>query len=335
VGATGYAGGELVALLARHGGVSLGPLYSGPGGTRVPFSRLHRSLAGREGPEAAPLDVDALLEADPDAVFLATPNEVSAELAPLLLDWDPALKVIDLSGAFRLARAEDYPAWYGFPHPRPELLGEAVYGLTEWVRFPVDRARIVANPGCYPTSVLLALKPLLPLLDAAQPVVCDCKSGTSGAGRRGEVAYSFSELAGNLRAYGAGRHRHEPEMRQQLGLPDQTPFVFVPHLLPTVRGLLSTVHVGFAKPVDEAEVERLYDAAYGAAPLVDVWPAGALPDLNEVVGTPRAALGFTLLSGGRRAVLVSVIDNLLKGAASQAVQNLNLLFGLGEREGLA
>lgn len=335
VGATGYAGAELVALLARHGGASLGPLYSGPGGARVEFSRIHRSLAGRSGPDACPLDVDALLEANPDAVFLATPNEVSAELAPLLLDWDPDLKVIDLSGAFRLARAEDYPAWYGFAHPRPELLAEAVYGLTEWMEIPAGRARLVANPGCYPTSVLLALKPLAPLLDEAQAVVCDCKSGSSGAGRRGDVDFSFSELAGNLRAYAAGTHRHEPEMRQQLGLAKEAPFVFVPHLLPTVRGILSTMHVGFARATDADELGRLYAEAYGASPLVDVWPAGRLPDLNAVVGTPRAAIGYALLGDGRRAVLVCVIDNLLKGAASQAVQNFNLLFGRDEAEGLA
>jgi N-acetyl-gamma-glutamyl-phosphate reductase len=334
VGATGYAGGELVALLARHGGATLGPLYSGPGGARVPFARLHRSLAGREGPEAAPLDLDALLEADPDVVFLATPNEVSAEVAPLLLDWDPELKIVDLSGAFRLGRAGDYPAWYGFAHPRPELLAESVYGLTEWARDAVPGARLVANPGCYPTSVLLALKPVLPLLDEAQPIVCDCKSGTSGAGRRADLAFSFSELAGNLRAYGAGTHRHEPEMRQQLGLPDGAPFVFVPHVLPTVRGILSTMHVGFPRPVGADELARAYEAAYAASPFVEVLPAGTLPDLNEVVGTPRAAIGFALLSGGRRAVLVSVIDNLLKGAASQAVQNFNLLFGRDEAEGL-
>ncbi|HEX4440762.1 MAG TPA: N-acetyl-gamma-glutamyl-phosphate reductase [Thermoanaerobaculia bacterium] len=335
VGATGYAGGELVALLARHCGARLGRLYSGPNGARVPFSRLHRSLAGREGPDAAPLDIDELLESDPDAVFLATPNEVSAEIAPLLLDWDPDLKIVDLSGAFRLGSADDYPAWYGFSHPRPELLAESVYGLTEWARESVPGARLVANPGCYPTSVLLALKPVLPLLDASQPVVCDCKSGTSGAGRRGDVAYSFSELAGNLRAYGAGTHRHEPEMRQQLGLADAAPFVFVPHLLPTVRGILSTVYVGFPRPVAADELARLYEAAYGDSALIDVRPAGTLPDLNDVVGTPRAAIGFTLLEGGRRAVLVSVLDNLLKGAASQAVQNFNLLFGRAETEGLA
>ncbi len=335
VGATGYAGGELVALLSRHDGVRLGPLYSSAGGARVPFSRLHRGLAGRTGPDAEPLDVDALLEADPDVVFLATPNEVSAELAPLLLDWDPDLKVIDLSGAFRLSHAEDYASWYGFSHPRPELLAEAVYGLTEWVRGPIGGARLVANPGCYPTSVLLAVKPLLALLDAAQPVVCDCKSGTSGAGRRGDVAFSFSELSGNLRAYGAGTHRHEPEMRQQLGLAAAADFVFVPHLLPTVRGILATVHVGFGRAVEAGELDALYRDAYDGSGLVDVLPAGTLPDLNAVVGTPRAAIGFALLSGGRRAVLVCVIDNLLKGAASQAVQNFNLLFGLAPAEGLS
>jgi N-acetyl-gamma-glutamyl-phosphate reductase len=335
VGATGYAGGELVALLARHGGATLGPLYSGPGGAQVPFSRLHRSLAGQDGPDAAPLDIDALLESGPDAVFLATPNEVSAEIAPLLLDWAPELKIIDLSGAFRLACADDYPAWYGFPHPRPDLLGEAVYGLTEWFRDAVPGARLVANPGCYPTSVLLALKPVVDLLDASQPVVCDSKSGTSGAGRRGDIAWSFSELSGNVRAYGAGTHRHEPEMRQRLGLPEGYPFVFVPHLMPTVRGILSTVHVAFARPVSPDQLSRRYAEAYAHAPLVDVRPPGTLPDLNEVVGTPRAAIGFALLEGGRRAALVCVIDNLLKGAASQAVQNFNLLFARPEAEGLA
>ena len=335
VGATGYAGGELVALLSRHAGVSLGPLYSGPGGARVPFSRLHRSLSGRAGPDALPLDIDALLEAEPAAVFLATPNEVSADVAPLLLDWDPKLKVIDLSGAFRLARAEDYPAWYGFPHPRPDLLAEAVYGLPEWMDDRPGPARLVANPGCYPTSVLLAIKPLLPLLDETQAVVCDCKSGSSGAGKRDDVAFSFSEVAGNLRAYGAGTHRHEPEMRQQLGLSPDAPFVFVPHLLPAVRGVLSTVHVGFERAVDPGELEALYRDSYGASPLIDVYPHGALPDLNAVVGTPRAAIGYSMVAKGRRAVVVCVIDNLLKGAASQAVQNLNRLFGFAEAEGLS
>jgi N-acetyl-gamma-glutamyl-phosphate reductase len=335
VGATGYAGSELVALLARHPGARLGGLFSSSGASAVAFGALHRSLHGRFGPHVQPLDVDALLEGGPDVVFLATPNETSAELVPLLLDWAPQLRIVDLSGAFRLACANDYPAWYGFPHPRPALLEEAVYGLTEWSGDALATARLVANPGCYPTSVLLALKPILSMLDPDAAVVCDCKSGVSGAGKKTDLAFSFAELSTNFKAYGAGTHRHEPEMREQLGLEQSAPFVFVPHLLPAVRGILSTIHVAFPRPVAGEELAAAYAAAYDGHAFVDVYPAGALPDLNAVVGTPRAAIGFSLLSGGHRAVVVSVIDNLLKGAASQAVQNFNLMFGLDEGVGLS
>jgi N-acetyl-gamma-glutamyl-phosphate reductase len=335
VGATGYAGSELVALLARHPAARIGSLFSSAGGSAVPFGALHRGLRGLQGPPVQPLDVDALLEGEPDAVFLATPNETSAELVPLLLDWAPELRIVDLSGAFRLGCADDYPEWYGFPHPRPALLGEAVYGLTEWAGAALPRARLVANPGCYPTSVLLAIKPILPLLDADASIVCDCKSGASGAGRKSDHAFSFTELSGNLRAYGAGTHRHEPEMRQQLGLPGEADFVFVPHLIPAVRGILSTIHVAFSRPVAAEELSAAYADAYDSHAFVDVCPAGALPDLNAVVGTPRAAIGFALLAGGRRGVVVSVIDNLLKGAASQAVQNYNRMFDLDPAMGLS
>jgi N-acetyl-gamma-glutamyl-phosphate reductase len=268
----------------------------------------------------------------PDVVFLATPNETSAELVPSILDR--GMTVIDLSGAFRLKDAAAYPKWYGFAHPAPELLAQAVYGLPELMNGALAKAKLVANPGCYPTSVLLALKPLLPLLDPRQPIVCDSASGVSGAGKKSDLAYSFAELAGNCKAYGIGTHRHEPEMRQELGLPAETPFVFVPHLLPTVRGILSTLHVGFAEPQTAETLAWAYASEYAQSPLVDVLPAGKLPELKDVVGTPRAAIGFALIAGGTRAVLVSAIDNLLKGAASQAVQNLNRLSGFGETEGL-
>ncbi len=323
VGATGYAGQELAAILARHRGVALLSVYSSPGG----------SASGANG--AAPFDLGDLLASSPDAVFLATPNEVSAELAPRLLDAAPGLRVIDLSGAFRLGSAADYPCWYGFAHPRPELLPEAVYGLTEWCNGSLSSARLVANPGCYPPSVLLALKPLLPLLDPEQPVVCDAMSGVTGAGKRSDLAYSFSELFGNFKAYGAGGHRHEPEMREQLELAPGAPFVFVPHLLPVARGILSTLHVALAKPATDAEISQRYAEAYAGRPFVEVLPAGELPDLATVVGTPRAAIGFIRRDEGKRAVVVSVLDNLLKGAASQAVQNFNRMFGLPEAEGLA
>jgi N-acetyl-gamma-glutamyl-phosphate reductase len=179
----------------------------------------------------------------------------------------------------------------------------------------------------------LALKPLAGLLAPGQPVICDSASGVSGAGKKSEVAWSFAELAGNFKAYGVGVHRHEPEMRQGLGLSEQDPFVFVPHLLPAVRGLLSTIHVSLAKPATPEGIAAAY-RRYDKTPFVKVRPAGELPELKEVVGTPRCEIGFALLPGSRQAVVVSAIDNLLKGAASQAIQNMNRLFGFAETEGL-
>lgn len=332
VGAAGYSGAEAVRLLARHPRVELAGLFGSPGGKGAALADLHPDLAGVTGPDVVAYSEEALLGANPGAAILATPNEVSAELAPRLLG--AGVRVIDVSGAFRLRDAALYPSWYGFPHPAPELLGEAVYGLTEWCGNELAGARLVANPGCYPTSVLLALKPLAPLLDPAQAVLVTSASGVSGAGKKAELAFSFCEVAGSYKAYSAGTHRHEPEMRQGLGLPAGAAFTFVPHLLPLVRGILSTMHVSFASPASDALVAERFATAYAGRPFVRVLAAGRLPELKEVVGTPRAHVGWKLLEGGRRAVVVSVIDNLLKGAASQAVQNLNRVFGFPETEGL-
>jgi len=251
VGGTGYAGAELVRLLERHRGAELAASWS------------------------SSFTIDQVDEAKPEVVFLATPNEVSAKLAPQLLDR--GIKVIDLSGAFRLADPALYPAWYGFAHERPELLGEAVYGLTEWCNGELSKARLVANPGCYPTSILLALRPLTFILDRDQPVICDSKSGVSGAGKKADVEWSFAEVAGNFKAYGVGKHRHEPEIRQGLRLGQRAPLVFVPHLLPTVRGILSTMHVAFAHAVTDEEIAGLYAEAYRNAPLVQVLSSGSVP----------------------------------------------------------
>lgn len=332
VGAAGYSGAEAVRLLARHPRVELAGLFGSPGGKGASFRELHPDLAGLDGPEVVPFAEAAFLQGAPDAAILATPNEVSAELAPRLLE--AGVRVIDVSGAFRLRDAAQYPTWYGFAHPAPELLGEAVYGLTEWCGEALAGARLVANPGCYPTSVLLALKPLAGLLATDQPLFVTSASGVSGAGKKAELAYSFCELSGSYKAYAVGTHRHEPEMRQELGLAVEAAFTFVPHLLPVVRGILSTIHVSFEEPTSDAALAGRYGAAYGDRPFVRVLPAGRLPELKDVVGTPRAHVGWKLLPGGRRAVVVSAIDNLLKGAASQAVQNLNRVFGLPETEGL-
>jgi len=309
IGATGYAGEELAGLLAKHPHANVAALFS-----------------------SKDFSIDALTNSGATVAFLATPNEVSAHLAPQLLDL--GLRVIDLSGAFRLTQPSLYPTWYGFAHQNPQLLGEAVYGLTEWCNGELKNARLVANPGCYPTSILLALRPLTFILDRDQPVICDAKSGVSGAGKKSDVAWSFAELYGNFKAYGVGHHRHEPEIRQGLRLGDRATLVFVPHLLPTVRGILSTMHVAFTHPVTDEEIANTYNESYANAPFVKVLPAGKLPELKNVVNTPRCEIGFQLLQGGKRAVVVSVIDNLLKGAASQAVQNFNRMFGFAETEGL-
>ena len=308
LGATGYAGAELVTIMRKH---------------------PHAQLVGAFD---SSFTVEALLATKPEVVFLATPNEVSNHVGPQLIE--AGIRIIDLSGAFRLREADLYPNWYGFAHEKPELLEEAVYGLTEWCNGELKTARVVANPGCYPTSVLLALRPLTYLIDREQPVICDSKSGVSGAGKKSDLAYSFAELFGNFKAYSVGHHRHEPEIRQGLRLGDRATLVFVPHLLPTVRGILSTIHVAFTRALTVDEVAKIYADAYGDKPFVRVLPHGELPELKDVVNTPHCQIGYTLLQGGKRAVVVSVIDNLLKGAASQAVQNFNRMFGYAEVEGL-
>ena len=327
VGATGYAGAELTSILARHREVEIVALFSSTSGARGPVTPTRPDLI------AEPFTFDALIAAQPELVFLATPNEVSAELAPKLLE--AGIRVVDLSGAFRLSDATLYPQWYGFTHEQPAILDSAVYGLTEWCNGELKGAQLVANPGCYPTSVLLALRPLTYIIDRDQPVICDSKSGVSGAGKKSDVSWSFAELYGNFKAYGVGSHRHEPEIRQGLHLGDRTTLVFVPHLLPTLRGILSTIHVGFTRAVTNEELTKVYAESYAKASLVRVLPPGELPELKNVVNTPRAEIGFTLLQGGRRAVIVSVLDNLLKGAASQAVQNFNRMYGYPETEALA
>ncbi|MEO6951235.1 MAG: N-acetyl-gamma-glutamyl-phosphate reductase [Polyangia bacterium] len=321
VGATGYSGGELCVLLTRHAEVELVCVQGSAGRKPTSFESLHPLLRGRTGPSCGPYSEDAIIASGAEVVFLATPNETSADIAPRLLSR--GLRVIDLSGAFRLADPVEHERWYGFPRARSEAFYSVPELLDDAGRDCLRAARLVANPGCYATSVILALAPLASLLHPTEAVIADCKSGASGAGKRSELAYSFSELAGNFKAYGTTGHRHEPEIRHAVGM--QGAFVFVPHLLPVVRGILSTMYVPLARDVDAAEIARLY-AVYAQARHVGVRPHGELPQLMDVVNTPRCELGFQLLPG-RRLLVVSVLDNLLKGAASQAVQQLDLAYG--------
>jgi N-acetyl-gamma-glutamyl-phosphate reductase len=321
LGASGYTGREIAALLARHPSLALDGFFSAREGEAPPPPDLPFDLA------VEPLDWKRV--ARDDGAFLCTPHGTSAALAARCLDL--GLKVVDLSADFRLADPAAYEKAYELPHPAPELLKEAVYGLTEHARADVARARLVANPGCYPTAVLLALKPVLAaeLVDLHAAIVADCKSGVSGAGRSATARTHFGSVHENFCAYAVGTHRHLPEIHEKAGT---TRIVFVPHLLPVFRGILATIYLKPAGGARAREVLACLAEAYAGEPFVRVYPRG-LPELDRVRHTNECHLGAADADG--LVVLVSAIDNLVKGASGQAIQNMNLMLGLGEKEGLA
>jgi N-acetyl-gamma-glutamyl-phosphate reductase len=335
IGATGYAGRELIAILARHPKVQITTLMSSGRQKveRLPIEKSHpvlRRTVGAAGGAAvcAPLSLDELTASELDVVFLATPHETSHDIAPLLLAR--GLRVIDLSGAFRLQDAGSYLRWYGFEHHAADTLQEAVYGSPELNPEAVRTARLVSNPGCYATSIILALAPLLRAgwVDLPAGIVCDSKSGASGAGRAPSEKLHFVEVNENCRAYGLFSHRHVPEMLQVLNL-EESCFTFTPHLLPITRGILSTIYVRLAAsaPSEEDAIQSLYEQFYSCAPLVRIYEKRALPEIQAIAHTNYVDLGFCFEPAGRRLVIVSALDNLGKGAAGQAVENMNLMCG--------
>lgn len=331
VGGTGYTGVELLRLLSRHPGVELHAVTSREQAGR-PVADLFQNLRSRVGLAFAPPEPAVLAACD--AVFFAAPNGTAMAMARGLLE--AGVRIIDLAADFRLKDPAEWRHWYRMEHACPELLTEAVYGLPEINRTALRGARLVANPGCYPTSVLLALRPLL-LSDIAisGPIIADSASGVSGAGRGLSLTTHFVEVADNYSPYKIGRaHRHLPEMEQAVGWwREAAPaIIFSPHLLPVPRGILSTIYVNLAEEVVEAELRALYTAAYDGEPFVDVLPAGELASLAHVTHTNRCAIALTLT--GRTLILTSAIDNLIKGAAGQAVQNMNVMFGHPETLGL-
>ncbi len=334
-GATGYAGRELIALLARHPFARIARLMSsGRAGTdSFPIEQAHPALRGQVLLPCSPLRLDELAPSEVDLVFLATPHETSHDLVPTLLDR--GLRVVDLSGAFRLKTPSSYARWYGFEHRATQALAEAAYGLPELNAASIRKARLVSNPGCYATSIILALAPLLQAgwVDVAAGIVCDAKSGASGAGRAPGEKLHYAEVNENCRAYGLFSHRHIPEMLQALEL-ELEHFTFTPHLLPITRGILSTVYVRLAPRRTFEEVVSLYRDCYSHAPLVRIYGEGALPEIQAVAHTNYADLGFALDPPTGRLVVVSALDNLGKGAAGQAIQNMNLMFGFPEEIGL-
>ncbi len=330
VGGTGYTGVELLRLLAAHPGVILRAITSrSEAGTAVadmfPNLRGHVDLRFSDPDEA---DLTAC-----DVVFFATPNGVAMQHAPALVA--AGVKVIDLAADFRLRDPAEWEQWYGLPHACPDLLAEAVYGLPEVNREAIRQARVIANPGCYPTAVQLAFLPLLEKgLVRPQGLVADCKSGVSGAGRKANVATLLGEASENFQAYAVAGHRHLPEIRQGLrvatGLPVE--LTFVPHLTPMIRGIHATCYATLAG--EAGDLQALYAERYADEPFVDVLPAGSHPQTRSVRGANTCRLAVHRPQDGDTVVVLSVIDNLVKGAAGQAVQNMNILFGFDEHAGI-
>ena len=333
IGVTGYTGFELATLLLRHPGIAKPAFYVRETNGAHCLSEMFPQLRGWGEAPVKPLALETVTQSPALTAFLATPHEISAELAPKLLD--AGLRVIDLSGAFRFASADTYSAWYKLPTPHAARLAEAVYGLPELYADKIREAKLIANPGCYATSVILALRPLqdAALLAAGHTVVCDCKSGASGAGKDPRRDLHFVEVEGNFRAYNLFTHRHTPEILEHTGLPESQ-VVFSTHLLPIPRGILSSIYLTLAKTQTPQDIEALYRKFYAGHSLMRIHRAGTLPEVQHVVKTNFCDIGFALHADGKRLVVVSCLDNLGKGAAGQAVQNLNLTLGLEERTGL-
>ena len=269
---------------------------------------------------------------DCDLVFFATPNATAMTQAQALLE--AGIRVIDLAADFRIKDVATWEQWYGATHACPELVAEAVYGLPELNREQIRSARLVANPGCYPTSVILALLPLLQkkLIEPAS-IIADCKSGTSGAGRKASVATAFCEVTESVKAYAVQGHRHLPEIREVLRTVDAgAELVFTPHLMPMIRGIHATVYADAS--TDTEQVQEVFEDYYRDEPFVDVMPAGSHPETRSVRGANLCRLAVHYLAATRKYVVLSVEDNLVKGAAGQAIQNMNLMFGLDEATGL-
>jgi N-acetyl-gamma-glutamyl-phosphate reductase len=330
IGGTGYTGVELLRLLSAHPEAKLQVITSrGEAGKKV--AELFSSLRGHV--DLTFTEPDAKSLAGCDVVFSATPNGVAMTHARELLK--AGAKFIDLAADFRLKDPAVWEKWYGITHACPELLTEAVYGLPEVNREKIKKARLVANPGCYPTAVQLGFLPLLEndLVDM-QHLIADAKSGASGAGRKSEVSMLFSETADSMKAYGVSGHRHWPEIRQGLDAIKGRPvgLTFVPHLTPMIRGIHATLYARLTRP--GADLQAMYETRYANEPFVDVMPAGSHPETRSVRASNVCRIAVHQPQGGDTVVVLSVIDNLVKGAAGQAIQNMNIMFGLEESLGL-
>jgi N-acetyl-gamma-glutamyl-phosphate reductase len=330
VGGTGYTGVELLRLLAGHAEVELAVITSRSEAGR-PVADLFPNLRGCVDIEFSVPDIEGLKACD--LVFFATPNGTAMTMVPELLE--AGVRVIDLAADFRLQRPGEWQDWYGMPHACPEFLQQAVYGLTEIKRTAIAGARLVANPGCYPTAVQLGFLPLLEegLVETGH-LIADAKSGVSGAGRKAATATLLCEASESFKAYAVPGHRHLPEIRQGLELAAGQPvgLTFVPHLTPMIRGIHATLYAQLRDT--DRDLQALYEARYSEERFVDVLPAGEHPETRSVRGANHCRIAVHRPQQGNTVVILSVIDNLVKGAAGQAVQNMNVMFGLDEQLGL-
>lgn len=333
LGATGYAGIELVRILSSHPEADIRVLGS-QSFDGQPISEVYKNFAHVLELECEKLDLDRVSECD--VAFTALPHGASKDVIPSLIDR--GLKVIDLSGDFRYDDVKVYEQWYGQKHSSPELLAESVYGLPELYRDKIKGARLIGNPGCYTTCSILGAYPLLKSgLGSSENIIVDAKSGVTGAGRSVALAYHFCECTENTKAYKVATHRHTSEIEQELSKAAGREVVisFTPHLIPQKRGILSTIYINLNKDCTTEELVELYKDFYKGEYFIRVKKAGELPETKHVAGSNFVDIGIVADPRTRRAVVVSALDNIYKGAAGQAVQNMNLMFGLDEKTGIA
>lgn len=333
VGATGYTGFELLRLLASHGGVEIGALTSEtycdkelgevfPGFAKVISKRLQK--------------FNPAICQDADFIFCCLPHRTAMNTVPSLLEGGG--HVVDLSADFRLRDSKVYEAWYKTDHICPDRIDEAVYGIPEIYRDQIKDSRLVANPGCYPTGAIIALAPLLRAgLIRSSSIIIDAKSGVSGAGRKADLDLQFSEVNERFKAYGIATHRHTPEIEQELSAASgsEVRVSFTPHLVPMTRGILSTIYAEGEEGADAASARRILGKSYSGEPFVRIMPEGKFPNVSQVAGSNFVDIGLTYDERTGRFVIITAIDNLVKGASGAAIQNMNLMLGLPETQGLS
>ncbi len=333
LGSTGYAGQELVKMLVRHPEAEIVGLGS-QSYIKQPFSKVYPLFRGILDMECQGISDNDLIE-KADIIFLALPHGMSVPLVENVLKQGK--KVIDLGADFRLQSPAVYSDWYKTAGPTPAQLAEAVYGLPELKREPIKKTKLVANPGCYPTTVLLGLAPLLKKkIINTNHIIIDSKSGVSGAGRGLAVSSLYSEVNEDLKVYGLPRHRHTPEIEQELSRLGQKDIrvTFTPHLVPMTRGMLSAIYTIPVKPVTQEEIQTVYEEFYRDEAFIRIFPKGEFPHTKWVLGTNFCDIGLNLDDRTGKLTIISVIDNLIKGASGQAIQNMNIMFGLAENAGL-